>query len=94
MQYIELDSATEKKIASHRFPVWLVYSQNEKGLVSLRSICTEPWIVKRYVKNIRGLPGIVRVWTEKTVANHLFAEMFMEQTYPTPGLLQQTGFPT
>lgn len=91
-QYIELDSATEKKIGPHRFPVWLVYSQNERGLVSLRCICSKPWIVKRYVKGIRHFPGIVRVWTEKTIANHLFGEMFMEQSYPTPGLLQQTGF--
>jgi ribosomal protein L39E len=92
MQYIELDSAAEKSLAPHRLPAWLIYSQNERGLVSLRCVATEPWIVRKYVKAIRELPGVVRVWTEKTVTNHLFAEMFMEQNYPTPGLLQQTGF--
>lgn len=92
MQYIELDSATEKSLAPHRFPVWLIYSQNMQGLVSLRCIATEPWIVKKYVKAIKQFPDVVRVWTEKTVSNHLFGEMFMEQNYPTPGLLQQLGF--
>jgi hypothetical protein len=92
MQYVELDSASEKELGPHREPVWLVYSQNENGMVSLRAICTKPWITTVYVKAIRGHRGIVRVWTEKTVSNHLFGEMYVEQNYPTPGLLQQTGF--
>ncbi len=92
MEYIELDSESEKSLGPHRFPVWLVYSQNERGLVSLRAICTKPWIVKKYVKGVRQLPGIVRVWTEKTIANHLYGEMSIEQSYPSPGLIQDTGF--
>lgn len=93
VELIELDSAFEKKMAPHREHIWLVYSQNEYGHISLRAICTKEWIVKEYVKAIRHHTGVVRVWTEKTITNHLYGELAFERKYPSPKLLEQLGFP-
>ena len=93
VEYIELDSSTEKSIGPYRKPAWLIWSQDERGLVSLRGIYTEQWIVDLYRKAIGNHKGIVRVWVEKTITNHLFGEMSFEaDRYPSLELRRQTGF--
>ena len=65
---------TEKKN-----PIWLVWTQHENGLVTLRMIATTHSYAntrRRFLKDDRG---VIRAWVEKTITNHLFAEGEFEQ---------------
>lgn len=69
-----IDSTMEKGgISKERGPIWLVLALHTSGLVSIRAICTKQWIAGVYRKGISHHEGVIKVWVEKTICNHLFA---------------------
>ena len=57
-----------------RIPIWLVWSTSQNGLVSLEAVA----LTNQYARSARailltGRPTLVRVYIERTEANHLFA---------------------
>lgn len=79
---IVVDSSLEKMIGEDRQPIYLVWGMNDRGLVSLRAICTTQAYATLYRKGLAGQIGTIRVWVEKTITNHLFGEGAVEQNYP------------
>ena len=59
-------------------PIWLVWTQHESGLVTLRLIATTQFYANEVRKVLRYNEGVIRCWVGKTITNHLFAEGFFE----------------
>lgn len=80
-----VDSTKEK--GHDKPPIWLIWSVSTAGLTNLRAICTTAYMAKQYRKYVDQCGGkkLVRVWIEKTVANHLFMEGEIEQNYASVG---------
>ncbi|HKZ43375.1 MAG TPA: hypothetical protein VJ044_20620 [Candidatus Hodarchaeales archaeon] len=68
---IELDSVTEKDAKDHLI-LHAVWSISEDGTVSLRALCTTTSLANRYRKYVGSHEGIVRVWSERVVTDHLY----------------------
>ena len=60
------------------FPIWLVWCLSRGGLVILRSICFDNALANHHRKSIEVSEietdgNTIRVWVERSTANHLFA---------------------
>ena len=60
-------------------PIWLVWTQHQSGLVTLRLIATTQSYANERRKLLQHDEGVIRAWVGKTITNHLFAEGFFEQ---------------
>jgi len=83
-----MDSSREKiaqDIVASRSDIWLLWTQNVSGTVSLRGIFTEQRFANAYRKVIKDHTDdfedgrIIRVWIEKTITNHLYGESLFEK---------------
>ena len=76
-----MDSSTEKiasEIIAARGDIWLVWTMNNVGIVSLRGIFTEQRFANEYRRRLIYDDRLVRVWVEKTITNHLYGEACFE----------------
>ena len=88
-----VDSSLEKLQSDKRLPIWLIWSLNYRGLVSLRAICASQSKANQYRKYVSGLGdgNIIRTWIEKTICNYLFGEGEHEKNYPDIGMWNMKG---
>lgn len=75
-----IDSAFEKD--QGKPPIWLLWILSTRGITSLRAICTSQARANAYRKGARLRDDVIRVWVEKTIADHLFGEGELEKNYP------------
>lgn len=82
-----VDSTREKlgKEKKDRPHVWLIWSVSQAGLTNLRAICTTQYLANQYRKYVSGDKKAVRVWIERTLANHLFLAGEIEANYASVG---------
>lgn len=79
-----MDSSQEKiakEIIAARRDIWLLWTLSERGVVSLRGIFSKQHYANAYRKAVKYHPGIVKVWIEKTISNHLYGEASFEIAY-------------
>ena len=79
-----LDSSKEKidqELVASRGTVFLVWTLDVQGIVSLRAICTEKRFANRYRRAIKKWPNIIRCWIESTITNHLYGQASFEIAY-------------
>lgn len=66
----------EKELQLERRKCWIIWVILKSNKQSLRAICLSEEVAKEYESYIKKLPGVVNVFVEKTMTDHLYFGMF------------------